>query len=64
MTNTTNGLIALIIGIAGAAAVVKVLHDANKQKRFVCPTCGHVLRKGTPKCPSCGTVLRWSNSIQ
>ena len=60
MTNSTDSLIALIIGIVGATVLVKVLHDANKQKKFVCPTCGHVLRKGTAKCPSCRTILRWS----
>ena len=59
MTNATGSLIALIIGIVGVAALVKVLHDANKQKKFVCPSCDHVLRKGIEKCPSCRTVLRW-----
>ena len=63
MTNATGSLIALIIGIIGVAVLVKVLRDSNKDKKYVCPTCGNVLRIGIPKCPSCRTTLRWPTTF-
>lgn len=59
MTNSTGSLIALIIGIVGVAVLVKALRDASKEKKYVCPTCDNILRKGISKCPSCKTTLRW-----
>jgi len=63
MTNATSSLIALIIGIIGVAVLVKVLRDSNKEKKYVCPTCDHVLTIGIAKCPSCKTILRWPTSF-
>ena len=53
-------LIALIIGIAGVAAIIKIIDDATKEKKYVCPECGHILRHGISRCPKCGIPLRWA----
>jgi len=60
MVNSTQALIALIIGIAGIALVKKILEDSSKERKYICPSCDQVLRKGTTKCPNCRIVLRWS----
>ena len=53
------GLIAFILGVVGVVAVLKLIDDATKEKKYVCPKCGHVLRRGTEKCPKCQIPLRW-----
>ena len=60
MVNSSQALIALIIGVAGITLVKKILDDSSKERKYVCPTCDHVLRKGITKCPSCKITLRWS----
>jgi len=60
MVNSTQALIALIIGIAGIALVKKILDDSSKERKYVCPSCDQVLRKGITKCPNCKISLRWS----
>ena len=60
MVNSTQALIALIIGIAGIAVVKKILDEASKEKKYVCPSCDQVLRKGVSKCPYCRISLRWA----
>jgi len=57
--SSTGALIGLILAVLGAAAVIKIIDDATKEKRYVCPTCGHTLRKNSVQCPSCKTTLRW-----
>ena len=54
------GLIAFIIGILGVAVVLKIIHDATKEKKYVCPNCAYILRKGVVRCPKCQTQLRWA----
>lgn len=58
--SSTNALIGLILAVLGAAAVIKIIDEATKEKRYVCPTCGHILRKGSARCPNCKTTLRWA----
>jgi lipopolysaccharide biosynthesis regulator YciM len=58
--SAVKALIGLIIGILGAAAVIKIIDDATKERKYVCPQCGHVLRHGTARCPACKTPLRWA----
>jgi len=60
MVNSTQALIALIIGIAGVLVVKKIINDSSKARKYVCPSCDQVLRKGNPKCPHCEISLRWS----
>jgi len=60
MVNSTQALIALIIGIAGIALVKKIIDDSSKERKYVCPSCDQVLRNGIKKCPSCKISLRWS----
>lgn len=58
--SSTGALIGLILAVLGAAAVIKIIDDATKEKRYVCPSCGRTLRKNTATCPSCKTPLRWT----
>ena len=58
--SSTNALIGLILAVLGAAVVIKIINEATKEKRFVCPGCGHTLRKGSLRCPKCGITLRWA----
>ena len=58
--SATNSLIGLILAIVGVAAVIKIIDDATKSKKYVCPSCGHTLRKGVSRCPECRTQLRWA----
>ncbi len=58
--SAVKGLIAFIIGVVGATIVLKVIDDATKQKKYVCPQCDHVLRKGVARCPNCKISLRWA----
>ena len=58
--SSTNALIGLILAVVGAAVVIKIIHEATKEKQYVCPSCGHILRKGTSHCPNCKTPLRWA----
>lgn len=58
--SAVKALIGLIIGILGAAAVIKIIDDATKERKYVCPQCGHILRQGTSRCPKCKTQLRWA----
>lgn len=58
--SSTGALIGLILALVGAAVVIKIIDDVTKEKRYVCPTCGHTLRKGSVQCPSCKTPLRWA----
>ena len=60
MPNSTDSLIALIIGILGAAVIIKIVEDAAKKKRYECPNCANVVRKGSLQCPECKTLLRWA----
>jgi len=53
-------LIGLALAVVGAAAVIKIVDDAFKEKKYVCPECEHTLRKGQKKCTHCGTVIRWA----
>ena len=59
MADSTKALIALIIGIVGIAMVKKILDESSKEKKYVCPSCDHVLRKDIARCPNCGISLRW-----
>ena len=54
------GLIAFILGVLGTAAVIKIIDDMTKERKFICPACGTVLRKGVVRCPQCQTQLRWA----
>jgi len=63
MVNSTQALIALILGIAGIAVVKKILDESSKERKYVCPECGYILRKGVTKCPNCKISLRWSGSL-
>lgn len=58
--SSTGALIGLILALLGAAAVIKIIDDATKEKRYVCPGCGHTLRNGIQRCPKCGITLRWA----
>jgi lipopolysaccharide biosynthesis regulator YciM len=58
--SAVGGLIAFIVGVVGVVAVLKIIDDATKEKKYVCPNCGYVLRKGISKCPQCQTLLRWA----
>ena len=58
--SATNSLIGLILAIVGVAVVIKIIGDAAKSKKYVCPDCGRTLRKGVLRCPECGTQLRWT----
>ncbi len=58
--SSTGALIGLILAVLGAAAVIKIIDDATKEKRYVCPNCRHTLRKNSLQCPSCKTPLRWA----
>ena len=58
--SAVGALIGLILGIVGVAAVIKIINDATKEKKYVCPECGHILRHGTSRCPKCGIPLRWA----
>ena len=53
-------LIGLTLGILGAVAVIKIIDDALKEKKYVCPECEHTLRQGQKKCPNCGISIRWA----
>jgi len=53
------GLIAFILGVVGVVAVLKIIDDITKERKYVCPNCGHILRRGINKCPACQTPLRW-----
>ena len=53
------GLIAFILGVVGVVAVLKIINDVTKEKKYVCPNCGYTLRRGINKCPKCQTSLRW-----
>ena len=61
---SSNSAIGALIGIAlavvGAAALVKIIDDSLKSKRYVCPECGRSLRMNQKKCPDCGTYIRWA----
>ena len=54
------GLIAFIIGVLGVVVVLKIIDDAMKEKKYVCPECGHILKKGVARCPKCQTQLKWA----
>ncbi|MEM2905012.1 MAG: zinc-ribbon domain-containing protein [Candidatus Bathyarchaeia archaeon] len=54
-----DALIAFILLMIGAAVVLKIIDDASKSAKYVCPNCGTELVKGTTPCPSCRTPLRW-----
>lgn len=54
------GLIAFILGVLGTAAVIKIIDDITKEKKFICPACGTTLKKGIARCPQCQTQLRWA----
>ena len=60
MTNSTENLIGLIIGIVGAAVITKIVSDAAKKKRYECPICHNIVKKGALQCPHCRTILRWA----
>ena len=58
--SSTKALIGLILAVLGAVAVIKIIDEVTREKRYVCPSCSHTLRKGTQHCPSCKTPLRWA----
>lgn len=58
--SAVDGLIAFIIGVLGAALVVKIIDEATKEKKYVCPQCAHPVRMGATHCPNCGITLRWA----
>ena len=60
MVNSTQALIVLILGIAGAAVAKKILEDSSKERKYVCPECDYVLRHGVTRCPKCRIPLRWA----
>lgn len=58
--SAVDALIGFIIGVVGAALVVKIIDEVTKEKRYVCPKCGQALRNGITHCPHCGIALRWA----
>ena len=60
MPNSTDSLIGLIIGILGAAVIIKIVNDAAKERKYECPNCANVVRKGSLRCPKCKISLRWA----
>lgn len=62
MTNNSSmgALIGLALAVVGAAAVIKIIDDALKEKKYVCPECEYTLRKGQKKCPNCGILIKWA----
>ena len=60
MVNSTQALIALIIGIVGVAVIREILSDSSRERKYVCPNCDQILRKGVGKCTKCKIALRWS----
>jgi len=61
---SSNSAIGALIGLAlvvvGAAAVIKIVDDAFKEKKYICPECEQTLRKGQKKCTNCGTIIKWA----
>lgn len=58
--SAVGALIGLAIGVLGVVAVAKIIDDALKEKKFVCPECEYTLRKNQKKCPNCGLSIRWA----
>ena len=53
-------LIGFALAMVGTAAIIKIIDDALKEKKYVCPECEQTLRKGQKKCPNCGILIRWA----
>lgn len=53
-------LIGLALAVVGTAAVIKIIDDALKEKKYICPECEQTLRKNQKKCPNCGISIRWA----
>ncbi len=58
--SAVGSLIGLAIGVLGVVVVAKIIDDALKEKKYVCPDCGHILRKNQKKCRNCGISIRWA----
>jgi rubrerythrin len=43
----------------GAAEVLKILENTQKNRRYLCPNCKTIISKETTPCPKCKTPLRW-----
>ena len=52
-------LIGLAIGLVGAAVVIKIIDDATKKRKAICPNCKAELPYKVQQCPMCGILLRW-----
>ena len=58
--SAVGALIGIALAVVGAAALIKIIDDSLKSKRYVCPECGYSLRKSQRKCSNCGTYIRWA----
>ena len=58
--SAVGALIGLAIGVLGAVTVAKIIDDALKAKKFVCPECQYTLRKNQKRCPNCRIFIRWA----
>lgn len=57
--SSLSALIGLAIVIVGAAVVIKIIDNATKKRKAICPSCKVDLPFKVERCPSCGILLRW-----
>ncbi len=54
-----DALFGFFLLILGTPAVIKIIDDATKQTRYLCPHCNGVISRGQNPCPYCQAPVRW-----
>jgi rubrerythrin len=54
-----DALIGFILLVVGTAAVIKIIDEATKQTRYLCPHCNGVISRNQNPCPYCRAPIRW-----